>query len=303
MSQHRVHCSLDSLLALRHQGEGLRLRLQPRLLERMAGGHVSRLRGRGMEFAEHREYQAGDDLRAIDWRVTARRSRPYTRLYQEELERPVFLVVDQRKSLFFGSRHRFKSVLAAEAAALLLWAGLAQQDRVGGVVLGADRIDICPPRRQTRHALRFLESLAQANAALSRSSPVGNPQALVTVLEEVRRLARPGSLCVLISDWRYLDEAILTRLRALNGHLQTVALQVFDPLERELPRGLWHMTDGQQRLTLALRTPEDQHPINRALQSAQARIAPLLLQAGTPCLSLSTWDDPHHELTRLGLGR
>jgi len=126
--------SLQQLLDQRHIAKALELYLQSRSRLGMSGSHISKSKGRGVDFEEHRAYQAGDDIRSIDWRVTARTGRPFTKIFREERERPVIIGVDQSHHMFFGSQVSFKSVVAAEVAAILCWLTVDNGDRVGGVV-------------------------------------------------------------------------------------------------------------------------------------------------------------------------
>ena len=224
--EHRSTTRLSDLLALRQ--EALRLPMARRGGQHSPqGGHRSHLRGRGMEFAEFRPYQAGDDIRAIDWHLTARKNKAFTRLYQEEIEQPVFLLVDQRSGMYFGSRLRFKSVLAAEAATLLVWATLKRQDRVGGMILGSSRQDIIRPARREQSALRFIHALDRACHDLTRhEAEPGIRTSLLEATRELRRLAPAGSLCYLISDWHELDTELADWLCFLGRHLQLVLMVV-----------------------------------------------------------------------------
>ena len=129
-----VRLTIDELLALRREAMALDLSSNYRVSSTLAGGYRSKFRGRGMDFDEVRLYQPGDDIRNIDWRVTARTGKPHTKLFREERERPVFLLLDQSKHLFFGSRVAFKSVIAARAASLLIWASITAGSRIGGVL-------------------------------------------------------------------------------------------------------------------------------------------------------------------------
>ena len=128
-----VRLTVDELLALRRDALGLDLTSRYRVSSTLAGGYRSKFRGRGMDFDEVRTYQPGDDIRNIDWRVTARTGKPHTKLFKEERERPVFLLIDQSKHLFFGSRNALKSVVAARAASLLVWASINAGSRIGGI--------------------------------------------------------------------------------------------------------------------------------------------------------------------------
>jgi uncharacterized protein (DUF58 family) len=249
---HGAWCDLDALIAARLDARRLALVARGPALAQQAGALRSPLRGRGLEFEEVRAYQAGDDVRAIDWRVTARSGRPYTKLFREERERPVLLLVDQRQPMFFGSRRCFKSVLAAHLAALLAWSALQRGDRVGGLLIGNDERRDLRPRHTRRALLHWLDTLAQFNRRLQRDTRLaGNPaESLQVALEELHRIARPGSAIFLISDFSGADRADTLRpLRLLARHCDVRALWVSDLLERELPPpGRYAVGDGERRL-------------------------------------------------------
>ncbi len=302
-----IRADLSALIRLRHAARLLDLSRQRKILHDAAGTHRSRFRGRGVEFSEVRAYQTGDDLRDIDWRVTARTRRPHTRLYQEERERPVLIVTDQRREMFFGTRRAFKSVAAAEAAALLAWAGLHNNDRVGGMVFGEDReLDLRP--RRSRHAvLGLLNGLVHFSARLAEDASArpetGNP--LSRVLRHLVRTARPGSLVALISDFHDVDGDCLRLTRELARHSDLVAICVSDHLERELPRGgQWTFSDGSARLrvdagTAALR----QRYAESRLQTVR-QFEDHLNRLRMPLIHLDTGADPAQVLARgLGLAR
>ena len=144
---HGVYAELADLIALRYGARNLQIGKRKRALSVLAGPNKSNFRGRGIDFEEVRGYQPGDDIRTIDWRVTARTGSAHTKLFREERERPVLLVVDQRNSMFFGSQHCFKSVLAAQLASLLAWSALNNGDRVGGLVFNDNQHREFRPRR------------------------------------------------------------------------------------------------------------------------------------------------------------
>ena len=203
---------------------------------------------RGVDFAEVRLYEPGDDVRTIDWRVTARKQKVHTKVFREERERPVLFFVDQSQSLFFGSRQRLKSVAVAEAAALLAWQTLEDHDRVGGLVLGNDRYTVHRPFRNLRPVARFLFDIAQFNQALVR---VGTADRSVRTeaLFAFRRLVRTGYRVVLISDFATDIDLWRDVANALSRHNRVTLVQVIDPLEASLPPDdLYAVTDGHTRL-------------------------------------------------------
>ena len=126
--------TLEQLFDQRHVAKSIELDYQSRSRLGMSGSHISKHKGRGVDFEEFRAYQPGDDIRQIDWRVTARTGRPFTKVFREERERPVIIGIDQCHNMFFGSQVAFKSVVAAEAAAIICWTTVDNGDRVGGVV-------------------------------------------------------------------------------------------------------------------------------------------------------------------------
>lgn len=237
--------SLQELLRL---GEKARqLRLAPQVARaRQAGQYLSRLRGRGMEFDESRPYQPGDDVRNMDWRVTARIGKPFSKLYREERERPVLISVDARAAMFFATRGRFKWVQAQRAAALLAWAAFQGGDRVGGEIFSERKHLELRPRRGKSALSKFLKALADMPASAATPS--------VTLLQPLRRLrhiAHPGSLVALVSDFRGLDERAERELVEIARHNDVPLLHLFDRLERELPPpGLYRVGDGEQTLML-----------------------------------------------------
>ena len=253
----------------------------------LGGARRSRLRGRGVDFDEVRAYQAGDDVRSIDWRVTARTGSAHTKVFHEERERPVVSVIDARHNMAFGTRLRFKSVAAIELAALVAWRALAAGDRSGGLIAASDGVHLHRPRRNRHAVLAWLNDLATCSAALlgspaaaaaptilsrrtwpaltlrspspgsslpsSPSPPVPSPPppTLAHVLQAATRIARPGTLCVIASDFHDLDTACAAPLRSLARHCDVVCVLVFDAIEAQLPRpGRYPLTDGHTRRLL-----------------------------------------------------
>jgi uncharacterized protein (DUF58 family) len=202
---------------------------------------------------ELRHYQQGDDIRTMDWRATARMRSPQVRVYAEERERPVLLVVDQRQTMFFGSRRAMKSVTAAELAALAAWRALAAGDRVGGIVFGdQEMIDLPPHRSQTR-VLRLLHEVVRFNQSLAAEIPrvPGTPVSLNQALEAALRRAKHDHLIVVISDFTGADATTQRLATLLAAHNDMLAVAVYDPLGASL-RGYPGMMATDRGLTRAL---------------------------------------------------
>ncbi|MBM4203668.1 MAG: DUF58 domain-containing protein [Gammaproteobacteria bacterium] len=219
-----------------------------RQLGRQAGLKLSRQKGRGVDFAEVRLYEPGDDVRTIDWRVTARKQNVHTKVFREERERPVLFLVDQSQSLFFGSRVRLKSVAAAEAAGLLAWQTLSDHDRVGGLVLGNQRYAVHRPYRSLRPVARFLYDVAGFNRELSRQGIIDRAVRSEAMLA-LRRLVHTGFRIILISDFATHFDLWQDLVYALARHNRVALVHIVDPLEADLPPAdLYAVTDGHTRL-------------------------------------------------------
>jgi len=235
---------LAGLIALRAEAKHLNIAPRGKVLATRSGGHLSRFRGRGMEFDESRIYQPGDDPRNMDWRVTARTTRPHVKLFREERERPVWLLVDIGPAMRFGTRVAFKSVIAARAAALLAWAAADRGDRVGGLVFDESRHFERRPAARTRGLLPLLKALSEDPLP---GEDGGHPS-LSAAARHLVHLVRPGSLVFLLSDFTGLtreDGAWLARLTAGN---ELVLVQIYDRLEATPPPpGRYAVTDGRWR--------------------------------------------------------
>jgi len=298
-----AHCDLEELVRLRHSARDLKLGRQRRAFSGLVGPHPSRFRGRGLEFEEVRTYQAGDDIRNIDWRVTARSGRPHTKLFREERERPVLLLVDQSPTMFFGSRNCFKSVLATHVAALLAWAAFQHNDRVGGLVFSGDDQAVIKPQRNTRTVLELIRHLHRFNGRLHRAQPAP-VTSLAQALEELRRITRPGANIFLISDFQRCNGEGRKHLHHLCRHNDITAVRIFDPLERQLPpAGCYAVTDGQRRATLFTGATELRRRYQAQFEEKSTALKQLLGPMGIPLLELSTEDAPLPFFQKLLNGR
>lgn len=248
-----VTVSLDELIRLKADAHGFSFLPRQPVTSLLAGRHASRLRGRGLAFEELRRYAQGDDVRTIDWRATARLGTTHVRVYGEERERPVLLVVDQRRAMFFGSRRVMKSVAAAEVAALGAWRALAAGDRVGGIVFNDEEIiDLRPHRSQTR-ALRVLGEVVRLNQSLADRPEADSRVSLNQALEAALRRAQHDHLVVLISDLDGADGETHRLATLLAAHNDVLVVGVYDPLGASL-RGHSGMLASDRGATVAIPT-------------------------------------------------
>ncbi|NOX51764.1 MAG: DUF58 domain-containing protein [Gammaproteobacteria bacterium] len=247
-----AYVDIDQLLALRHLPSPATLS-KANVVGHRAGNKLSNIKGRGVDFAEVRAYQPGDDIRSIDWRVTARKNKPHTKVFREERERPTLVVVDQSQSMFFGSKLRLKSVAAAEVAARCAWQTLAVGDRVGGVVIGNKDQRLHRPFRTSKSVARFLNDIAQYNLALHRPAlhhkDAHHSESLNQGMLQVRRLTNSNYRIIIISDFSSSLEKWTEHLHQLARRNQVVVIHIHDPIEEHLPPANdYVVTDGTNRL-------------------------------------------------------
>jgi uncharacterized protein (DUF58 family) len=214
----------------------------------LAGAYRSRFRGRGVDFLESRNYQPGDDIRNMDWRVTARTGKAHTKVFQEERERPVLVVLDASPSLYFGTRRRLKSVAAGQMAAAIAWSAVRRGDRIGGFLFASGRHRELRPAGGRRGAMRMIQGLV--DWLQPEATPEHETEPLSAALERVRHAARPGSLIIIISDFFSLDEDCNRHLSRLRQHNDVIGCQVLDVAEHLLPAGRYPITDGENATVL-----------------------------------------------------
>ena len=264
-----IRIGLAELIDMRHRVREIQLFAQAGQRSPLVGLHHSRLRGRGVDFDQVRVYQAGDDVRNIDWRVTARTQEPHTKLFHEERERPIFILVEQSQRLFFSSGLNFKSVLAAQAAALFGWAALGHNDRVGGLVFGDTEHYEIKPRRSKQSLLQLLNRLARVNQSL-HTEAVPHPDNLGLALRRAREVLRPGSLAIVICDERALSAAAEQHLSLLSRHCDLLLMPISDPLDHALPAtGLLRFAQRSAQLELDTLDP---HLRQTYRHQAEARV-------------------------------
>ena len=236
------------LIGLSQKSRGLSLK-SGMISAVQAGDYQSAFKGRGMEYDESRLYQAGDDIRNIDWRVTARTGKAHTKLFCEERERPVHIWIDFRAPMFFATRGKFKSVIAAELASLFAWTANRQGDRVGGVVFSDSVHHELKPQRGKSAVLRLIKQLVEHPAWQQDYVNEDEQQGMSRSLINLRRMTRPGSLVILLSDFRGFDEESRSHLIRLRQHNELIMVHIYDWLEAFMPpSGSYRIRNGEQEL-------------------------------------------------------
>jgi len=301
-----VYASLDELMRLRFRASGFSFLPRQPIHSVLSGRHASRLRGRGLNFEELRNYLPGDDTRNIDWKVTARTREPHVRVYTEEKDRTVWLLVDQRISMFFGSRWRMKSVVAAEAAAIAAWRVLSQGDRVGAVVFDDADLQVIPPHRSEERVARILKEVIRKNHALHATSVTRPGHGMLNLaLKRVSALARHDNLVCLIGDGTGIDDDTRKYVTRLTEHNDVLSVFIYDPLEQSLPEaGRLVFSDGLSQLEFntgerALReafSRDFQRRVSRMQATSRRHAIPLLpVHTAAPVLDQVRDELSHHQ--------
>ena len=242
-----IHLGASELIALKPRCNALSLPMNRPAASSLAGAYRSRFRGRGVDFVESRNYLPGDDIRNMDWRVTARTGRAHTKIFQEERERPVLVAVDISQSLYFGTRTRLKSVAAGQLAAAVAWAAVRRGDRIGAFLFTSDDHREMRPTGGRRGAMRVIQGLVEW---LDPDKARAGHKPLSVSLERVRHAVRPGSLVLIISDFFNLDDQCHRHLSRLRQHNDVIGCQVMDPAEEFLPAGRFPISDGENSAML-----------------------------------------------------
>lgn len=246
-----VFTSLKELLSMERFAQVMSLLANKQKVKSVLGGkHASKLRGRGLDFEEVRNYVMGDDIRNIDWKVTARTKQTHTRVFSEEKEKPALIVVDQSKTMFFGSQVRTKSVVAAELAAVAAFRVLKQGDRVGGVVIADDGVDIIQPKRDRRNILRFLEKIVTRNQGLKDSVVSAREDVLKEAMLKIRNLVTHDYLVVIISDFIRYSPDVMRFISQIAQHNDVVLAKVTDPMEQHIPTTKFVAGDRDTQVTV-----------------------------------------------------
>ncbi len=266
------------------------------------GAYVSRFRGRGMEFDESRPYQPGDDPRSIDWRVTARSTTAYTKLFREERERPVLVALDLRANMHFATRGCFKSVNASRAAALIAWAAHHRGDRLGGLIFGDTAHRELKPRLGRRAALRFVHQLVDHPDWHAQNGGDGDA-AFIAAMSALRRVTRPGSLVVVISDFSGFSRSAQAHLSSVARHNEVLAVCISDPIEKMLPpAGRYRIVSDESELAIDTGNAITRRDYEKNYQQRADALEAFCQRYGVHLMPLSTDDDPVSAL-QVALGK
>ena len=295
-----VYANLDDLIRVRFKARDFSFMPRQPVTSILSGRYASRLRGRGLNFEEMRRYLPGDDVRAMDWRVTARTRQPHVRIYTEEKDRSVLLLVDQRINMFFGSRDRMKSVTAAELTALGAWRALDVGDRVGAVVFNDTQVTDIQPQRSQKTVMSILGTVVKMNQRLRVGSDIEpNPGMLNEALRKAVRLAPHDVLVVIISDFFGVDAQTERLAASLAAHNDVLGLLVHDPLRLNPHGHSISVSDGNLQMQMDLANKKVREKLAEDYRLEQERITHFLKKLSAPLLLVSNEGDVVKQVRRL----
>lgn len=310
-SQAPIAVTIEDLIRLQYQAKAINLAQYKNLFTANTGNRVSRIHGRGIEFEEVREYQPGDDIATIDWRVTARTGRPHTKVFRQERDWPLYLIVDMRAPMYFGTRVTFKSVLAAKLAAMFAWAANNNSDRVGGMVISDEKTLYMPAKAGSHGVLRLLHAIANQSQQMPKQ--YNDTQSLTAALWQLRPKLRPGALVVVLSDFHDINmvqdkqnnnspdknndtqntankqQDLATLLPLLALRQQMICTMISDPIEHTAPPpNRYACTDGNERIVMDTRSYEFRHAFNENFQTRWQSLSSICQSSNISLLQFDT---------------
>lgn len=240
--------SLKQLINLSHFAKILDIKRHKQYFNNLNGPHVTNLYGRGMDYAESRVYQPGDDVRHIDWTVSARSNQLHTKIYHKEVENPVYVILDLNPSMYFGTKNAFKSVIAEQMASLIAWNTILKNDKFGGIIFSDNKKYIHKPQNSSKSVLKFLSEICNFNKnnKLDISEVDSNHLALDNILKILKQILHSGSTIFIISDCYNLENSnqLNTLLFSLKKFNKIIFIKVSDYIEKiKLPKGIYPICD------------------------------------------------------------
>lgn len=288
--------SVDELVDLQSQAAALRFTAPAGRRPVQAGNLPWALKGHGMEHLETRALQQGDEIRHIDWRVTARTGRAHVKLFEEERDHRVYLMVDQGLSMRFGTREAFKSVQAARAATLMAWAAADSGCRVGGIVINGEQFCHSPARAGHCAVLNLIKTLSDSHAQ-SPDAGVGVSDGdaqdwFDSALARLCQTAPEGASIIIFSDFYSIGDAGIERLAYLGKYYDLTVIFIYDALESEIPAGKsFYVTDGRQRLLIDASDPGTARAYRQQFERHRQRIEARCLELEIGFITLATDQD------------
>ncbi|MEW6996208.1 DUF58 domain-containing protein [Colwelliaceae bacterium BS250] len=295
-----IYTSVDALTRLKFKANGFTYNRNQPINSILAGKNNSKLRGRGLNFEEMRQYQIGDDIRTMDWKVTNRTGKPHVKVYTEERERNIILLVDQRQSMFFGSTNKMKSVIAAEIAALSAWQVIASTDRIGAVVFNDERSVTLQPKRSSQQAIKVFAEITKQNHQLeSGITSIDSQLSLENMFQQTLRVVGHDALVILISDGYGWNDKCTEYTKRISQHNDIVFCHVTDPLEHKLAKmSQMVISDGNMQVEVSAQEKSIQESFESDVNQAIEAFVKIANKHRIPLLPFNTIEESDKQLRR-----
>lgn len=301
----KIYAALDELRRLQYKTHGFSFLAKQPANSLLSGKNVSKLRGRGLNFEELRHYRPGDDIRSMDWKVTQRTGKPHIKVYTEERERNVYLAIDQRMTMFFGSTNKMKSVIAAELAALVAWRVTETGDRVGAVIYNDRDIVVIPAKRGRQHVVQLLAEIIKVNHQLGldinrNRLPINDSDSYNKMLSKLRMVTGNNALVILIGDghgWNNLSTDLIKQIRQ---HNEVIACQVYDPIELALPKmSQMVVSDGTKQIQFSSQDKKTQEKYRIEINKQLKTYSDAAKKYRIPLIPIDTLSDVDKQLRKV----
>ncbi|MEA3491805.1 MAG: DUF58 domain-containing protein [Campylobacterota bacterium] len=287
--QEGIYITLDELVKFRYFAKGFSFLPTQPVHSILSGRQSSKMRGRGMDFAEMKQFVQGDDTRNIDWKATRRTGKTYIRVFDEERDRRVWILISQRNSMFFGTKERMKSVAAAHLMALASYRVLDSGDRVGAIVYNDTDMKFFKAQRSQQGLMQIFEELVRQNRALNKTQTQDENSQLNKALQHISAVAKHDDLILIIGDGRGADEQSIEYVTSLNMHNDVIFAHIYDPMEQSLPSGSsLFLSDGERALDVDISDSKFQSRFAAILQERKERLQNLSRKQALALLSIST---------------
>ncbi|OHX67073.1 DUF58 domain-containing protein [Flammeovirga pacifica] len=288
-NQPKGHVTLKELHGLQFEASGFSFLPKYKVQSLLAGRHKSAMRGRGLDFKEVRAYVAGDDIRNIDWKVTARTQKTHTKVFSEERERPVLLVVDQSSSMYFGTQQYLKSTLSAHLAALGAWRTVEVGDRVGAFIFNDKEYQQIRPQRSTTAILQMLKTIEVYNQQLdAHHPPLSKTKLFESVFQKIRSSVNHDYLIIIISDLRGLSDTSLHHIFNLKRHNDVMVFHIEDEWEKDLPMTTLSLSNSEKQVSISNSMKKERKLQKKAFEADKELLIDQFSEYGIPLLSFNT---------------
>ena len=284
-----VYVTLSELLKFGYMPKNFNIRPNSAVLSKLSGRHISGMRGRGMDFSEMKQYMQGDDARNMDWKATRRTGKPYIRVYNEERDRNVWIVISQMNTMFFGSTQRMKSVSAAHTAALMAFKALEMGDRVGAVVYNNEEVKFFKATSSKKNVVQIMSEIERQNKLLKATNSNNDKHTLAKALKTLSSLAKHDDLVLLIGDSRAMDEESSKHITRINAHNDVIGVLVYDPMEEEVVKSSsLFLTDGEDTVDVDSSSKSFQSKYSEIRKQRKTAFQELSLRNALPVVMVST---------------